>query len=155
MPDANYPSLTFSNITSLPSGFTLLFTTSSIYGTLGDIIVMTNGIDISHEESGGVTTFICDGITLTYNGDLSSGLTTIGIVYNASESLLKLFVGGELVDSQEYIKGSIDASDISLQGTKEWNVSDFRVYSKSISNGAIEYYNFDALGVGLATGRLG
>lgn len=155
MADSSYPSLSFNGISNSTSGISLLFSTDGIHSTLGNIVVLPDGSTLYHSESGGVTEFGFDGKTLTYNGSLDGVSTTICLVSDAQTSELKLYVGGELQDSVAYSRGPYSAGEVKLQGTKEWNVSDFRIYSKALSSGSIYYYNLDATGNGLATGRLG
>lgn len=164
MADSDYSSVTYSDIADLPNGFSLLFTTSDIYravpvvsggnSPLANLAVLFDSYVLSHEASGGVTTFTYDGVPLTYNGIIDS-LTSVAIVYNASESKISLYVGGELSSEADYIKGAITGGNVKLQGTRIWNISDLRIYKKALSAGAIEYYNLDAEKSGLALGRLG
>tara|TARA_R110001592_G_C12847803_1_gene721535 strand:+ start:283 stop:744 length:462 start_codon:yes stop_codon:yes gene_type:complete len=138
-----------------PTGFTLLFTTTQISATLGDVINV-GGITITHQYSGGVTSFTLLGETLNYTGEITAGqINTVAIVFDTSLSNLRLLANGVLVDTIEYLGNSVVALPVSLVGGKAWNVSDFRVFNKALSDGAVNYYHLDASSTGLGVGRLG
>ena len=140
---------------SLPIGFSLLFTTDEISADLGEIFTIA-GKSITHQYSGGATSFVFDGLTLSYNGEIASnGRTTVAIIFDASLSTLRLLVGGTLEDTVPCTTGAISGSNTVLTGSKPWNISDFRLYNKGLSDGAVNYYHLDASSTGLGVGRLG
>ena len=149
-------SLTYvSEALSMPTGFSVLFTTTEIAPTLGQIVVVA-GLSITHEYSGGVTSFVWRNSTLTYTGEITSGqVNTVAIIYDTTLSTIRLLIDGVLVDSLPETTGSFLGTPTSLEGSKAWNISDFRLYNTALSDGAVNYYHLDAALTGLAVGRLG
>tara|TARA_R110002096_G_scaffold2039_4_gene10595 strand:+ start:203 stop:622 length:420 start_codon:yes stop_codon:yes gene_type:complete len=139
----------------MPTGFSVLFTTTEIAPTLGQIVHLAGTI-ITHEYSGGVTSFVWRSNTLTYNGEITSGqVNTVAIIYDTTLSTLRLLVDGVLVDTVPETTGAFLGTPTALVGHKAWNVSDFRVFNTALSDGAVNYYHLDAASTGLAVGRLG
>jgi hypothetical protein len=114
------------------------------------------GMIITHEYSGGVTSFVFRNSTLTYNGEITSGqVNTVAIIYDTSLSTIRLLINGVLVDTLPETTGAFLGTPTSLFGYKAWNVSDFRLFNTALSDGAVNYYHLDAASTGLAVGRLG
>ena len=140
---------------SLPVGFSLLFTTTEMDATLTTVATVADLL-LNHESDGTTTVFTFDDIALSYTGNIISGqVNTVGIIYDASLSTIRLLVNGVLADTVEYIRAAISGSNTVLVGSKPWNVSDFRLFDAALSDGAVNYYHLDASSTGLGVGRLG
>lgn len=151
MPTQSY--IQFDGIGELSTGFTILFSTNYLSDEVGVLLELPD-FEVSHSHSSGTHSFVIDGLTFNYVGVIDDWVG-VGIVFKANESSLSLYVDGVLVSSQELLRPPIPSGSVKVGDTKTARISDFRLYNKVISEGAIVYYNDDAKREMLALGRLG
>lgn len=151
MPTESY--VRFDGLPEILNGFTILFNTNYLAEAPGILFELPE-FEVFHSSSGSDHTFVLDGLTYNYTGLISDWLS-IAIVFKSQESTLSLFIDGSLVETKEYLRFAIPSGSVKIGDTKTARMSDFRIYSKVLSDDCITYYNNDSKGELLATGRLG